>query len=170
MAHVEIRPIEEVDAASYVALLEHLDGESQFLMWQPGERTITGKDVLERLAVAEPRQRLHLVAVCDEVVVAFLVCHRGALRRIQHRCDFTMGVLASHQGRGIGTGLLREMEAWAQNVGVTRIELTVMANNERAIALYLRSGFGHEGNKKGAIRVDGTLIDELLMAKALPAV
>lgn len=38
-----IRPIQVADAA-YAALLEQLDRESKFLMFEPGERTTTAAD------------------------------------------------------------------------------------------------------------------------------
>ncbi len=33
------RPIGEFDAEAYVALLERIDRESSFLLWEPGERS-----------------------------------------------------------------------------------------------------------------------------------
>jgi ribosomal protein S18 acetylase RimI-like enzyme len=48
-----------------------------------------------------------------------------------------MAVSAGHQGRGIGSALMREMIDLCDNwLRVDRIELTVFADNEPAIAVY----------------------------------
>ncbi|NCT96873.1 MAG: GNAT family N-acetyltransferase [Comamonadaceae bacterium] len=52
--------------------------------------------------------------------------------------------------------------AWAK--GLTRIELTVRADNPNARALYERMGFAHEGLQRGAFRVDGQSVDSHAMA------
>ena len=60
-------------------------------------------------------------------------------------------------------------EAWARGVGLLRLELTVMAHNRRARRLYERHGYLMEGIKRGAIRVRGEPVDEVLMGKSLDA-
>ena len=48
--------------------------------------------------------------------------------------------------------------------GITRIELTVEADNPRAIALYERLGFVHEGTQRAAYKraSDSGYVDELM--------
>jgi putative acetyltransferase len=53
-------------------------------------------------------------------------------------------------------------KAWRQ--GLTRIELTVRADNPNARTLYERLGFQHEGVQRQAFRVDGQFIDSHAMA------
>ena len=42
-----------------------------------------------------------------------------------------------------------------------------MAHNQRASGLYERMGFTVEGRRRECLLVDGTLVDELYMAKLL---
>jgi ribosomal protein S18 acetylase RimI-like enzyme len=100
-------------------------------------------------------------------MVGFLVAHRGVSRRIQHRADFVLGVLRQAWGLGIGTALLDHFEAWAREHGIWRLELSVMAHNQRAIELYERLGYVREGVKHSAILVDGQKVDEIIMGKML---
>jgi RimJ/RimL family protein N-acetyltransferase len=167
MTAIEVRAIRDADASAYIELLQQLDRESTFLLWEPGERTITAEALRAHMESVDRTQRLHLLATCDDYLVGFLVCIRGAVRRLRHRCDFTMAVTSEHQHKGIGTGLLRAMEEWAIANNVRRIELTVMSHNLAAIALYERAGFVLEGVKRGAIRVDDAPVDECVMGKAL---
>jgi RimJ/RimL family protein N-acetyltransferase len=75
-----------------------------------------------------------------------------------------IGVLPAHRGRGIGTALIQAALAGAKASGLTRVELVVRERNARAIALYERLGFAHEGAKRNAVRVDGAYEDEICMA------
>jgi RimJ/RimL family protein N-acetyltransferase len=64
--------------------------------------------------------------------------------------------------------LLQEAQRWAAARGLHRIELNVMAHNHRAIALYERLGFVHEGRRVDCLLIDGEFLDELCMAMILP--
>jgi GNAT superfamily N-acetyltransferase len=80
---------------------------------------------------------------------------------------FVVGVLRQAWGRGIGTALLDRFEAWAREHGIWRLELSVMAHNQRAIELYERLGYVSEGIKRSAILVDEQKVDEIIMVKML---
>jgi RimJ/RimL family protein N-acetyltransferase len=162
---VEIRPIRSSDAAAYVDLLDELDRETTFLLWEPGERSIELNELRHRLGSVDHSSRVCIVAACDDRLVGFLVGHRGPARRTRHRADFTMAVLGGYRRRSIGTGLLHQLDVWAAENEISRLELTVMAHNHEARTLYERCGFLLEGVKRGAIRVAGEPIDECVMGK-----
>ena len=77
-----------------------------------------------------------------------------------------MGVDPAFHRRGIGSALMAAMidlcDNWLQ---VTRIELTVFADNDNAIALYHKFGFRIEGTAQGFAMREGTLIDTHYMAR-----
>lgn len=79
-----------------------------------------------------------------------------------------MGVDADAAGRGIGSGLLAAADQQARHRGLRRLELTVMADNLRALGLYLRGGFQVEGLRRQALARDGATVDEYYMGKLLP--
>jgi RimJ/RimL family protein N-acetyltransferase len=162
-----MRPIRSSDVASYVDLLNELDQETTFLLWEPGERPVEVEELKSRLASVDHSNRVCIVAACDDRLVGFLVGLRGPVRRTRHRADFAMGVLGGYRRRSIGTGLLHQLEVWAIENEISRLELTVMAHNQGARSLYERCGFMLEGTKHGAIRVAGELIDECVMGKPL---
>jgi putative acetyltransferase len=77
-----------------------------------------------------------------------------------------MGVADDLTGRGIGTALLRALLDAADNwLDIRRIELTVFADNERAIRLYERHGFQREGLMRAYGFRDGCYADALAMAR-----
>jgi len=102
------------------------------------------------------------------VLLGYVEAVGGRHERDRHVAYVVIGVRASAAGRGIGTALMHELSAWAARHGVHRLELTVMAHNERAIALYRRSGYEVEGVRRHSIRLDGSDVDELWMARLIP--
>ena len=80
-----------------------------------------------------------------------------------------MGVHDDFAGRGAGrallAGLLEQADRW---LALTCVELTVWADNARAIALYERAGFTREGLHKAYAWRDGAYVDALSMARLRP--
>jgi ribosomal protein S18 acetylase RimI-like enzyme len=90
-----------------------------------------------------------------------LPADRPALR---HGGVLGMGLLPAYRGRGLGRRLMAGTLQDARAAGLSRVELSVRADNARAIALYSRLGFQVEGRRRGALLVDGVHHDLMLMA------
>jgi RimJ/RimL family protein N-acetyltransferase len=66
-------------------------------------------------------------------------------------------------GRGFGTEAVRLVLGFAfGELNLHRVQLTVFAYNQRAIALYRKLGFQHEGTYREALHRDGQRHDMLL--------
>ena len=63
--------------------------------------------------------------------------------------------------------LFKELEQWASNHNIHRLELTVVARNEAGLALYKKIGFEIEGTKKHSLFIEDEFVDEFYMAKLL---
>jgi ribosomal protein S18 acetylase RimI-like enzyme len=75
-----------------------------------------------------------------------------------------MGVHRDYRRQGLGTGLLESTLGAAKEFGVERVELEVYTSNTRAIRLYEKFGFVHEGVKKKARKLDEIYYDVKVMA------
>ncbi len=76
-----------------------------------------------------------------------------------------MYVASSSAGKGIGRALLRAAIAEARKIeNLERINLTVVASNERAKNLYKSEGFVSFSLEKRAIKTGITYFDEETMA------
>jgi RimJ/RimL family protein N-acetyltransferase len=167
---VEIRTATPGDAAALLALKRALDRETRFMLLEPDERTETEADLEEELRAIEARAN-SVVLVAEEAgeLVGYVEASGGRVRRNAHTAHVVIGVRRSHGGRGIGRRLLEELDRWAGDHAVSRLELTVMTINEPAIGLYRRVGYEVEGTRRAALLVDGEPVDELWMAKITPA-
>lgn len=153
------------------AFAEFMADEEVFaqLMQLPYPDTASWRKRLE--AGAEPgKADVHLVAELDGKVVGSAGLHTAflALRR-RHAIGLGIGIGKAVQGRGIGTALMNALLDYADRwAGILRIELTVWADNERAIALYRKSGFEIEGRLRAYGLRDGRFVDALSMARLHP--
>ena len=86
--------------------------------------------------------------------------------RLRHVCGIGISIMTRYQGLGIGRMLMNMTldfaERWAN---YSRIELTVHADNARAIKLYESLGFLHEGQHRDFSFREGGYVDALFMAR-----
>ena len=110
-----------------------------------------------------------LVAEHEGRLVGSAGLHPQPQLRRRHTAMLGITIVGEAQGQGVGRTLMQALcdyaDDWAQ---VLRIELTVYADNARAIALYERFGFEHEGRLRGYALRKGTYEDVLAMARWHP--
>nr|WP_316640479.1 GNAT family N-acetyltransferase [uncultured Roseateles sp.] len=93
----------------------------------------------------------------------------GKSLRRRHVMTLGIAVLPQAQGQGVGKAMMEALTDYADNWGqVLRIELTVYADNDRAIRLYERCGFEHEGRHRAYALRHGQYVDTLCMARLHP--
>jgi RimJ/RimL family protein N-acetyltransferase len=86
------------------------------------------------------------------------VLHRSAELQIRIGVD-------DARGRGVGREALRQLLRYGfDELELHRIYLHVFTTNDRAIRLYERAGFRHEGVGREAALIDGAWVDVLSMA------
>lgn len=163
---VIIRTIIPDDAEALLRLQHQLDGETKFMLLEPGERTTTLEKARENIQrVLDQPNGTILVAEHDGKLVGYLYANGGGARRNSHTVYIVIGIVQAYTRQGIGTRLFEELEVWARQRGMHRLELGVMTPNAAGIALYTKMGFIIEGTRKDAYLVDGQWVDEFMMGK-----
>ena len=71
---------------------------------------------------------------------------------VRHRAEFGISVLRDYWGLGIGRALMRACIQCARNAGCLQLELDVVTENERAVALYKSEGFVEYGRNPRGFR------------------
>lgn len=146
-------------------LMNQLDYETKYMLYEPGERTKNLPRVASLIRDSAEGEDFLLVAEADHQFIGYISAQKGKLNRIAHSAYIVVGILRSFRGKGIGTEFFRRLNVWAEEKGVTRLELTVICENEAAKRLYTNSGFEIEGVKRKSVCVDGVYLDEYYMAK-----
>ena len=107
----------------------------------------------------------HLVAVIGGKAIGSASLHRADNRRA-HAAALGIAVHDAYAGRGAGTALMAGLVEMADDwLNIRRLELTVYADNARAIALYERFGFQREGLHRDYAWRAGAYVDAVAMAR-----
>jgi RimJ/RimL family protein N-acetyltransferase len=161
----QIVPISENEIPGFCAAVDSVARERQFLSFLEGPPLAMSEAfVQENLREGHP----HVVALYQGEVVGW--CDITSLHRpiYTHVGELGIGVVARYRGLGIGKALMREALGKAKAKSLTRIELTVFAQNKTAIALYEHFGFTVEGLMRNRVKIDEGYQDVFLMALLFP--
>ncbi|QOZ85322.1 MULTISPECIES: GNAT family N-acetyltransferase [Chromobacterium] len=157
-----IRKVEPEDAPALAAMMvfEEVVANTLQLPYQSVE------DWRRKLAQAQPH--VHSLVACNSdgrvIGNAGLIC--GERPRIRHTASLFIVVHPEWHGRGVGSALLRAVLGLADNwLGLLRVELVVVHDNEPAIALYRKFGFELEGRRRKEQLRAGRYEDTLIMAR-----
>lgn len=111
-----------------------------------------------------------LVAEYDKKVVGHITLILSSKARQKHASSFAIAVHSGFHGKGVGKALMDAAIEQADNwLNLIRLELEVHADNDAAIAVYKKSGFEVEGEKRFAVFKSGQYISMLMMARINPA-
>jgi RimJ/RimL family protein N-acetyltransferase len=107
---------------------------------------------------------ISLIALDNGRIVGHLQISKGPSPRFSEMGDLFIYLHQTHQNVGLGAALMREGIRIARQQHMHRVELTVVADNHRAIKLYEKSGFQREGLKReNYLGEDGRYHDEIIM-------
>jgi putative acetyltransferase len=160
MSELLIRPLRSDDADA-LNELRRRDAVAEFIPSFSSERESATRELLDGFGAND-----HVfVAELDGRVVAYALLH---VREGKERHSGWVGVAVhdAFAGRGIGRALMEKLlELSDRWLGLLRVDLTVVANNTRAIGLYEKLGFVVEGTQRKATYFDGRYWDVLCMAR-----
>lgn len=107
-----------------------------------------------------------LVATGDGVILGFAILRQSAdMPSHTHVVQINgFAVSPAAQGHGIGRRLLDFTQHEALRRGASKVSLRVLGGNAGARHLYESCGFTVEGILRGEFKVDGHLVDDILMA------
>ena len=182
---IKIREIIPDDAGQLLRLMQELDREAEYLLYEQGERPMDGDALRDHIRKLDP-PRFGTFFVAETVrsvhpdkpstrpetdpgseFAGYLEVRRLPWKRVQHRAYLVIGILKRYAGKGVGTRLMQEVESWAMEHGIRRLYLTLIAENKPAVALYRKMGYETEGRHPASMRLGERYVDELTMGKWL---
>lgn len=147
-----IRNAEPTDAQEVLDVMQRAHVQTDFLRSYPNEMAIDVEQerswLSERL---ESEREIELVGVVDGVIVGSAgVEEVGTTSKVWHRAELGISVIRQYWGIGIGGALIDACIACATAAEYSQLELQVVADNARALALYTKRGFVEYGrNPRG---------------------
>ena len=159
-----VRNVVASDARALRDIMQRTHAETDYLLSYPDEQ---GTDEEREVRLLEETERcgnqVELVAIVDGRIVGSAgVTAAGSRRKVAHRARFGISILKEYWGMGIGRMLMESCIDCARRAGYTQLELEVVADNERAVSLYRRSGFEEYGRNPRGYRSASSGYQELV--------
>jgi len=126
---------------------EHIDRHADMMKDVEGGRSVVIIDEINGKAVGQTNAR-----------------KRGG--RLRHTAGLGVFVRRAHRGQGIGSEMMRELEAQARKIGVEVLYLEVYSVSP-AVELYKRLGYAEYGRLPGGIKYRGEYVDTVSMYKRI---
>lgn len=143
-------------------IIEHMritSGETDFMLRYPDEISFTEEREIAFLKnIEESADSVMVSAFVDGELAA-----NGGLNPViplekcRHRAEFGVSVKKAFWSLGIGSAILEAVIDCAKSAGYKQLELDVVAENERGLALYKKYGFAVYGKNEKAFKLrDGS--------------
>ncbi|WP_306009214.1 GNAT family N-acetyltransferase [Bacillus sp. MMSF_3328] len=163
-----IRKLAPEDGEAFAELIKDVENESSYMLYGPGERNVSADIQKKMIEALSSRDNAAIFAAEEDGRLAgYLIVNGGMAGRVRHSAALVIGIKKDFRGQGIGYSLFQKLDSWAKEASLYRLELSVVSENENALALYKKAGFEVEGVKKNSLLIDGNYHDEYIMAKLL---
>ena len=165
-----LRNAAEQDGQAALDVFNLTHEQTDFLASYPDESTHTAEGEAAFLREkTESGREIEILAEVDgkAVGLAGINCV-GPKIKLRHRAEFGISIDKEYWGLGIGRALTRACIACAKRAGYAQIELAVVAENERAIALYKSEGFTEYGRNPRGFRSRLCGWQELVLMRLVP--
>lgn len=156
---------EDAQALLDIFILTH--AQTEFLVDYPDEITFTAEQETQFLKEkAESENEIEILAEADGRVIgsAGIWCIRDR-EKLRHRAGFGIGIDQVFWGLGIGRALTEACIECARAAGYAQLELDVLADNEKALALYRSLGFTEYGRNPRGMHLRAGGYHELVLMR-----
>ena len=126
--------------------------ETDYLLTYPDENSLDAEQESRFLKEkTESENEIEIVAIVGDAVAGTAGIEAiGTKYKVRHRAEFGISIAKEFWGLGIGQTLMEACIECARTAGYVQLELEVVAENERALAMYEKAGFVQYGrNPKG---------------------
>lgn len=156
------------DATKIIEFLNEVGGETDFLTFGLNEFPISISE--EKATINECLEKnscLMLIATIDNKIIAQLFLQRSNKTRLAHIGDIAISVSKKYWGLSIGKQMMLTAIEWAEKNNISKIQLQVRSDNNRAIQLYNNLGFIIEGKITRALKINNEYFDDYIMGLEL---
>lgn len=144
----------EADGAAVFETFNQTHAETDYLLSYPDENSFDPQQEGQFLAAKTASENeIEIVALVDGKVAGTAGIEAiGTKYKVRHRAELGIAILQEYWGLGLGKALMDACIRCAKEAGYTQLELDVVAENARAIALYQKEGFVEFGRNPAGFR------------------
>jgi len=162
-----IRNIESDDARNYINLLSKIYKESLYEYYND-DFSLTVQQFRKTLSEWKKQRNCNvLLSIVDGQIAGYAEILGYPQPHKKHVATIRIGVIEQFQKIGVATELIKQVERWARNHGITRLQCFIHEQNTIAIERFEKSGFAREGILKDAFQKDNELFNEIIFAKVI---
>lgn len=163
---MRIREAVSDDAPALLEMFRKAVRETDFLMSTPEEADkITELQEKQFISKYEKNENsLFLLAVTGKKIIGTLSLTQSHWAKQKHMGEFGVVVLEDYWNMGIARRMINYLMQWVvENQTIHYIQLSVMANNEKAIRLYQNFGFKEEGRRPRAVYLNPSCHGDIVL-------
>ncbi|MGM9662065.1 MAG: GNAT family N-acetyltransferase [Oscillospiraceae bacterium] len=154
----------ENDGAAVFENFNLTHAQTDYLLSYPDENSFDaareGQFLQEK---SESENEIEIIAVVGGAVAGTAGIEAvGGKYKVRHRAEFGISVAREFWGLGIGRALMDACIECARKAGYVQLELTVVAENTRAVSMYESAGFVAYGRNPKGFRSRTAGFQELL--------
>jgi len=160
-----IREATVADAKDIIDFIKAIGDESDNLTFSGSEfnKTVEEEEAILRDHY-ERENQIFVIALIDDKIAGQMNARASQKPRLRHTCEIGISTRKHHWGKGIATEVLTYLIEWANaNPIIRKVNLRANVSNKKAIALYERMGFQHEGIHKRDFYLHGEFQDAVSM-------
>lgn len=149
------------DAQVLIDYLKTVCGETPYLIKEPEEISMTLEEEISFInSQNNSEKNLLCIGLLDGNYVGNCSINGTSLQRFKHRGEIGIALYQNYTGMGIGSIMLDRLIEVGRESGYEQMELEVVSDNKRAIALYEKKGFKKYGTFPNNMKYkDGTYAD-----------
>jgi RimJ/RimL family protein N-acetyltransferase len=137
---VHVRPIERSDRQGLAAAVERLSDQTRYLRFAAAKPRLTSRE-LDFLVDVDHHRHEAIVAIDPVTGRGVAAVRYVELPGEPDVAEIAATVTDDWQGRGLGSALLAQLATRAREEGYSALRASVLAANQRSIAMLLAAGF-----------------------------
>jgi len=155
------------DTENMIQFFEEAYGETSYLKYELCEYKNSIEIEREKLnRIIESDYCYCLISCVSNKIVGMITVERGTQKKIRHAGEIGVAILKEYWGMGIATLLFNQLEERLGEYGrITKLNLRVRTDNDRAVSLYKKWGFIIEGKIRNEVLIRGNYYDIYWMGK-----
>ncbi len=166
---IKIRTITEKESNQFFTMINAVDNEADFLLFDKKERKNDDELVKAYINKLNSNENSILLVAENEKgeFIGYIAGEQYQLKRLKHILNINIAIKKDHSNKHIGSQLTEKFIEHALRKKIHRLEATIVNQNNPSLALAKKFGFEIEGIKRDAVKINNSFYDLVMIAKII---